>query len=122
PIFAELDVVALDEWVREQLLAHALDLTPRLGLVDGVEFELDQLADARVSHGEAEVPQAALDRLALRIEDARLRTHEDGRPHPSTISGCATYCSNGMPLSRSNASTYRARVPSTTSSGSSGPG
>ena len=38
----------------------------------------------RVVHGEAEVPEAALDRLPLRVEDARLRPDEHGRLHPST--------------------------------------
>src|SRR5205085_2040139 len=83
----ELDLVALDQRVGEQLLAHALELAPSLRLVAGFDVELDELADPRLPHGEAEVPQAALDRLALRVEDAALRPHEPGRPHPSTTSG-----------------------------------
>ena len=38
---------------------------------------------------EAEMVERALDRLALRVEDARLRPDEHGRPHPSTTSGSA---------------------------------
>ena len=54
------------------------------------QLALERLgADARFGDGEAEVPQAALDCLALWIEDPRLRPHQHGRLHPSTTSGRA---------------------------------
>ena len=66
--------------------------------------------------------ERGLDRRALRVEDALLRPDEDGRPHPSTTLGLSRYASNGIVVSRSNASMYFERVCATTSSGSSGPG
>ena len=86
---AERDLVALDQRVREELLAHALELRPRLVAVVGRELDVDEPADAGVGDLEAEVAERALDRLALRIEDPRLRPDEHGRPHPSTTFGSA---------------------------------
>ena len=63
-----------------------------------------------------------LDRLPLRVEDALLRPDEDGRLHPSTTFGLSRYASNGIVVSRSNASTYFARVCATTSVGQLGAG
>src|SRR5207248_8144103 len=87
---SELDLVALDQRVGEQLLAHALQLVARLGLVRRVDLELDELPNAGLRHGKAEVPEAALDRLALWIEDSGLRPDEHCRLHPSTTLGCST--------------------------------
>ena len=87
-----------------------------------LDVDVDDAADARVRDREAELAQRLLDGLPLRIEDAFLRSHENGRPHRSTTSGSATYSSNEMPVNRSNASMYFARVSTTTCSGSSGPG
>ena len=108
----ELDLVALDQRVREQLLAHPLDLRARLGRVVGVDLELDEPADAGLADGEAEVPQAALDRLTLRVEDARLRPDEHGRLHPSTTSGSrdvVVEADAGQPLERLDVAGARAR-------------
>ena len=46
-------------------------------------------ADARLVDREAEVAKRTLDRLALRVEDARLRADEHGCPHALTTSGSA---------------------------------
>src|SRR3954449_9722604 len=121
-VLRELDLEALDQRVREQLLAHALDLGASLGRVSRVDLQVDEPPHARLPDREAEVAQRRLDRLALGIEDPGLRPHKHGRLHRSTIPESATYASNSSPVSRSNASTYRARVPATTSSGSSGAG
>src|SRR3954451_10210401 len=121
-VLRELDVEALDQRVCEQLLAHALDLCAGRDGVARVQLEVDEPPHARLPDREAEVPQRRLDGLALRVEDPGLRPHEHRRPHRSTTPGSATYASNSIPVSRSNASTYRARDPATTSSGSSGPG
>src|SRR6185503_8866712 len=83
----DLDLVALDQRVREQPLAHLLDLRPGRRLVGGLDLEVDHLADARVLHLEAEVAERRADRFALRVEDARLGPDEDGGPHPSTTVG-----------------------------------
>ena len=53
------------------------------------ELELDELADACLGDVEAELAQRALDSLALRIEDARLRPDQHGCSHLSTTSGSA---------------------------------
>src|ERR1700759_2722470 len=83
----DLDLVALDQRVREQSLAHLLDLRLRRCLVGGLDLEVDHLADARVLHLEPEVAERRADRLALRVEDPGLRPNQDGRPPPSTTVG-----------------------------------
>src|ERR1700675_3854476 len=118
----DLHFERLDQRVREQLLAHPLDLGPRLGRVARVDLEIDDLPDASLRDGETEVPERALDRFALRIEDAVLRPDEHGCLHPSTTDGFSRYAGNGIVVSRSKASMYFERVCMTTSSGSSGPG
>src|SRR5437764_2215344 len=118
----DLDLERFDQRVREQLLAHPLDLHTRLGRVARVDLEVDDLPDPRLRDGEAEVTECALDRVALRVEDAPLRPDEHCCLHPSTTDGFSRYESNGIVVSRSNASTYFERVCATTSSGSSGPG
>src|SRR5437763_774258 len=105
-----LDLERLHQRVREQLLAHLLDLRARRRFVGRVDVEVDHLADARPRDGEAEVPERALDRLPLRVEDALLRADEDGRLHASTAFGPSTYLSNGIFVSSSNASMYFERV------------
>src|SRR3954471_18499529 len=114
-----LDLEGLHQRVREQLLAHLLDLRARRRLVGRVDLEVDQLADTCPRDAEAEMLERALDRLALRVEDAVLRPDEDGRLHASTAFGSSTYFSNGIFVSSSNASMYFERVCMTTSSGSS---
>src|SRR5579872_2467446 len=118
----QLDLVRLDQRVGEQLLAHLLHLCASGCLVVGVHLEVDDLADARVRDGEAEMPERALDRLALRVEDPRLRPDQDRGLHPSTTDGRSRYASNGIVVSRAQASTYFGRVASTISAGISGPG
>src|SRR5919201_4445815 len=116
------DLVRLDQRVGDQLLAHALDLGTGGGRVAVLELELDKPPYARAGDRKAELAQRAPDRLALGIEDPRLRPNEHRRLHRSTTSGSARQSSNRISVRRSNTSTYRARVPATTSSGSSGPG
>ena len=67
-------------------LGFAVD-EARVGRV--IDLEIDHATDARLRDLEPEVAQRALDRLALRVEDAGLRPDEDGRPHRSTTSGSA---------------------------------
>src|SRR5918999_2911765 len=102
---AYVDLVALDEGVGEQPLAHALDLGARRRGTVGLDLQIDDAADAGVGHREAELAKRALDGLALGIEDPLLRAHEYGCLHRSTVSGSARYSSNGIPVSRSKAST-----------------
>src|SRR6185437_10695835 len=118
----DLHLVRLDQRVREQPFAHLLHLRLGRRRVRRLDLEVDHLADPRVPHLEAEVAERRADRLPLRIEDARLRPHEHGGPHPSTTVGSSRYAGNGIVVSRSKASWYLARVTWTTSSGSSGPG
>ena len=101
---------------------HIRSTCCRANAGSGVELDVDHAPDAHASDLEAELPQRALNGLALRVEDPILRSHEDRCPHPRITSGSARYESNEIPVSRSNASTYRARVPATTSAGRSGPG
>ncbi len=63
------------------------------------------LPDAGFPDREPELPKRPLDRLALRIEDPCLRTHEHRRLHRCTTSGSATYSANPIPVTRSKAST-----------------
>src|SRR5581483_10032739 len=82
-----LDLERLDQRVREQLLAHARHLVVRVPLVARLELEVDDAPDAGLADGEAEVPERAPHRLALGVEDARLRANGDDGPHRSTSSG-----------------------------------
>ena len=68
-------------------------------------LEVDDLADPCAGDGEAEMLERALNRFALRVEDARLRPHEDSGLHPSTTDGSSRYTWKGIVVSRSNAST-----------------
>jgi hypothetical protein len=85
----ELDLVALDQRVGEQLLAHPLDFGPGPCRVVRLDFEIDDPADTSLADREAELAQRGLDRLSLRIEDAVLRPNEDCGLHRSTTSGSA---------------------------------
>ena len=46
---AELDLVALDQRVRQELLAHSLELRLRLVAIVGRELDVDEPADPRVA-------------------------------------------------------------------------
>src|SRR3954452_10912201 len=118
----DLHLVGLHQRVREQLLAHLLDLGARVVNGRCVDLDVDDLADAGARYREAQVLERRVHRLALRVEDPLLRSDEDGRPHPSTTRGSSTYAGNGIFVRSSNASTYFDLVCITTSSGSSGPG
>ena len=84
-----LYLVVLDQRVREQLLAHRRQLRRIL------HVELDEPPDVDVAHAvEAERGQRALDRLALRVQDPRLRPDQDPRPHAAVRSSQAE---NGSP-------------------------
>src|SRR5439155_18386311 len=84
------DLVALDQRVRQELLAHALELGTGGVRIRGVDLQIDEPADARLGDREAEVLERALDGFALRIEDPGLRPDQDGRLHRRTTSGSAT--------------------------------
>src|SRR3954447_5804713 len=66
--------------------------------------------------------ERGLDCGPLRVEDALLRPHEHGGPHPSTTFALSLYDPKGIVVRRSKASMYFERVCATTSAGSSGPG
>jgi hypothetical protein len=85
----QFDLIALDQRVREQLLAHPLELGKRLRLVIGGDVDVDQAPDAGVADLEAEMAKRALDGLPLWVEDPRLRPNEDGRPPRCTTLGSA---------------------------------
>src|SRR5690242_12211578 len=63
----DLDAVAFDHGVGEELLAHLLQLGAGLAFVCGAQFELDHLALADLADAfEAERAEGVADRLALR--------------------------------------------------------
>ena len=69
-----LDVVRLDQRVRQELARQPLDDRPRRRLVGRRHGQLDPPPDADAGHAvDPEVAEAALDGPALRIEDAGLR-------------------------------------------------
>src|SRR6187200_2617985 len=74
---AHLDLVALDQRVREEALAHAFDLAAGFLRARGLHVEVDDAPDACLLDGEPELPQRALDRLSLGIEDPGLGANED---------------------------------------------
>src|SRR4051794_40432084 len=97
-----LDLVVLDQGVRQKPLAHRRD-DRRIGHV-----ELDQPADVDVPDAlEPQRRQRALDGLTLRIQDSGLRADQDADPHQPTRS---SHAPNDSPASRSYAVTYRSRV------------
>ena len=57
--------------------------------LDALDLEVDHPPDARTVDAEPEMLERVLDRLALGIEDARLRPDEDRRLHCSTRDGSA---------------------------------
>src|SRR5262249_24038179 len=86
-VLRKLDLVRLDQRVRQQLLAHPLQLGPSLLAVAVLELEVDDPADARVADREAELLERAEHRFSLRVEDARLWADEDGCSHARTTEG-----------------------------------
>jgi hypothetical protein len=75
-LFQRLDLVALDQWVGEQPLAHLFDA--RGDVAVAVDFKLDQAADVDVRDAlVAERRQRPLDGLPLRIQDSLLRPDQD---------------------------------------------
>ena len=69
-----LDLVRLDQRVREQLARQPLDDRPGRGLVGRRDRQLDPPADPDVADPvDPEVAEAALDGPALRVEDPGLR-------------------------------------------------
>src|SRR5207253_654233 len=110
-----LDLIVLDQRVREQPFAHLRQLR-RI-----VDIELDQATDVNVVNAvEAERRERPFDRLALRIEDALLRPDEDPGPHRTPVR--RRQLLNGSPTIRSYASMYFSRVRATTSAGIAGAG
>ena len=86
--------VVLDEGVGEERLAH-LGQARRI-----VDVELDEPADVDVRDPlEAQRGQGALDGLTLRIEDPRLGTDEDARPHRAPTR--SSQAAKGSPASSS---------------------
>ena len=89
----QLNLVVLDEWVGEQLLAHGLELR---GVLD---VELDESPDVDVADTvEAERRKGTLDGDALGVEDAGLRTDQDAGSHAAVRSSHAW---KGSPVMRS---------------------
>src|SRR5260221_5835144 len=72
----DLDLVRLHQRIREQLLAHLLDLRTRFGWIGRIDLEIDHLADSRGADREAEMLEGRFDGIALRIENALLRADE----------------------------------------------
>src|SRR6185312_9285462 len=67
----DLDAVAFDHGVGEELLAHLLQLGTGLAFAGGAQFELDHLALANFADAlEAERAEGVADRIALRVEHA----------------------------------------------------
>ena len=56
-VLLELDVVALDQRVGEQPLAHALDTGARVVGARRLDFEIDDASNARVADQEPELAQ-----------------------------------------------------------------
>jgi hypothetical protein len=86
---SELDLVALDQRVCEQLLAHPLDLGLRRDGVLRLDFEHDEPPDTRFPDGEAQLTEGGFDRLTLGIQDPLLRPDQYSRLHRNTTSGSA---------------------------------
>src|SRR5436190_10529767 len=100
----ELDLVGLDERVREQPLAHALELRLHVLAISVAELEVDHPSDPRIVDRKTELAERAENGLPLGIEDPRLWPDEYGRLHRSTVSGSARYSSKPISVRRSNAS------------------
>src|ERR1700750_2396263 len=78
----DLDAVILDHRVGEQLLGRRLEGRLGFGLVGAGELDVEHLALAHTGDAaDAERFERALDRLALRIEDAGLEGDGDARFH-----------------------------------------
>src|SRR5690348_6766929 len=70
----DVDPIAFDDRVGQQLAAHGVDRLAGAGGVGLGEIEIDDLALADlIDAAEAQGCQRAADRLALRVEDASLR-------------------------------------------------
>ena len=103
---AQANVVnMIDQRVRKQLFAHLLHLRLGRRRVRSLDLEVDHLADAGLIHREPEMVEGASYCLALWVEDARLRSHQDHGSHRSTVVGSSRYASNESPVMRSKAST-----------------
>src|SRR6266849_1619336 len=78
----DLDVVVFGDRVGEQLLAHRLGLLAEAGRIGLAKFDLDQLALAHLADAvEPKGGEGIADRLALRIENARLQRHPHAHFH-----------------------------------------
>src|SRR5262249_60440136 len=86
---AQLDLVALDQRVRKERLAHPSDELAHLVGVGGLDLELYDTPDTRVRDRKAELAQGVSDRLALRVQDSFLGSDEHRGLHRSTTSGSA---------------------------------
>src|SRR5262245_40854465 len=70
----EIDRIVLDHGVGQELAAHPIDRLACLRRVTLVDFDLDILALPYVLHaGKSQPRERVADRLALRIEHARLQ-------------------------------------------------
>src|SRR5262249_46543818 len=95
-----LVAIVLDHRIGEQPLAHFTYGAFRRGAVGLGEVDLDVLALAHIADpGEAEIAERMRDRLALRIEHARLQGDVDLRLHAvPRIALAPSYCSVLGPL------------------------
>src|SRR5262245_9599865 len=86
----DLEMIVLDDGVGEELVAHRLQRRFSAGFVALGKLDVEDLALADAAHaGEAERGERALDRLALRIEDARFEGDGDARLHQGGATGPA---------------------------------
>ena len=84
----ELDLIALDHRIREELAAHLLERGAGALAIGLGEVEVDHFALAhRVDAVKAERAQRVRDRLALRIEHAVLEHDMDARLHSAALIG-----------------------------------
>src|SRR5579884_1618362 len=82
PLLHQFVLIFFNDRVRQQLLAHGLDLGFRLVFGHLLQLQLHVLADAHVARIlESQRLQRMLDRLPLRIENARLQRHMNLRLH-----------------------------------------
>src|SRR5665213_3551756 len=98
PSARDLDAVALDHRVGQELAAHLVERGAGAGFVGLGEVEVDDFALAHLADaGKAQTRQRMRDRLALRVEHAGLGHDVDARLHWMV---CGPRMSPGPPSGR----------------------
>src|SRR5262249_13852601 len=78
----QLHIIVLDHRIGEELVGRLLECGFRLLAVGRFDLDVEHLALAHAGHArDAERPERALDRLALRVEDAGLEGYGDAGLH-----------------------------------------